>query len=136
MLIQNYGLHWDWQHGMRGQQSKGDLLVDFSGIQVGIYVLYAGTKPIYVGRSGDGKAPSISGRLVDHERNKTGWNNFCWFGFYPVVDGILQPRKEPSTTVTEAISDIEAFAIYLLKGVAKNVASGKHKHIIEYHQVV
>jgi hypothetical protein len=134
MPIQNYGLHWNWQYGMRGKANARGPVVNFSGIQVGIYVLYAGDIPMYIGRSGDGRQPSISGRLVDHEQTKPGWDNYCWFGFLPVVNGVVERRTTLNIPISVAISDIEAFAIYVLKGIVKNDAPGKHRHMEQYFQ--
>jgi hypothetical protein len=51
-----------------------------------------------------------------------------------VIDGVVEPRSDVKTTISNAISDIEAFAIYALRGVVQNDASGKHRHMDQYVQ--
>jgi len=98
-LIANYGLYWGIEHvhwGKQGPNGGGKLLgrqrdksssqpVDFRE-QIGIYVLYADYKLVYVGQAGVGNAKLFE-RLRYH-RNvdlQGRWNQFSWFGLRRVL---------------------------------------------------
>jgi hypothetical protein len=108
--------------------------IDFHGWQIGVYALYRRGKLMYVGRSGQGKTPSISGRLVCHsqeDKNKIGkWNEYSWFGF-------RHPRWKRKTTVNlpigDCISDIEALLVHLLEP-EWNHATGRNRHMYRFEQ--
>lgn len=91
-LIKSIGLYWDTEdvHWGRGRQA-GSLLgvpddhrssepIDFRQ-QVGIYVLYADFKLVYVGQAG-AKKSKLFARLKKHRRDHLAnrWNRFSWFG--------------------------------------------------------
>ncbi|MFA7201475.1 MAG: GIY-YIG nuclease family protein [Candidatus Paceibacterota bacterium] len=92
ILIKNYGLFWKKDDVFWGKQrATGRLLgilagakrsdtVDFRN-QVGIYVLYADYKIVYIGQAGNGNA-KLFARLKNHSRDDLAgrWNQFSWFG--------------------------------------------------------
>jgi hypothetical protein len=136
MPITCYGLDWDDRYEMKGRVLGKGPLVDLT-TQVGLYVLLRHDKPVYIGRSSLGANPGISGRIVGHRYDKSeSWSKYSWFGFYPVIDGKVEKRVQPSVSIAEAISDIEALGIYLLTsaGCSINKAVGKHRHMDEYYQ--
>ena len=121
-----YGLYWErnevnWNPG-RGRQSRllgtagdGTNPVDFSN-QAGIYVLYNGMIPLYVGRT-FAENNALMTRLVRHHRDDrkgARWDKFSWFGFRRVGrDGqLVATNTNVSTdlliTFLEAVM-IEAF---------------------------
>jgi hypothetical protein len=110
--------------------------IDFEGRQIGLYVLYQRDELMYVGRSGDGKHPSISGRLRYHykeDKYKIGkWDRHSWFGFLSAAK--LSEQITISMSVGEYISDIEALLIHLNQP-KWNLSPGKHRHIQEFEQI-
>jgi hypothetical protein len=62
-LIKQFGLHWP-----RNQENL-DELEDLAGHKSGIYVLYHGAMPVYIGRG------AISARLAAVARKDPGKNN-------------------------------------------------------------
>ena len=70
-LIKQFGLHWP-----RNQENL-DEIEDLAGHKSGIYVLYHGAMPVYIGRG------AISSRLRSHakEGSKKGqfWDRLSWF---------------------------------------------------------
>jgi hypothetical protein len=118
---------------MKGRCGNADP-IDFEGWQIGLYALYQRDRLMYVGRSGDGKRPSISGRLVYHSREhklKIGkWDRYSWFGFLK-NPGV---HKKISMPVGDCIKDIEALLIHLIQP-EWNRAAGKNKHIQEFEQI-
>ena len=70
-LIKQFGLHWP-----RNQENL-DELEDLAGHKSGIYVLYHGAMPVYIGRG------AISARLRNHGKEGSKKDQFCdrfsWF---------------------------------------------------------
>jgi len=97
-----FGMYWDrnkvnWRsRKLLGVQMSGSKIIDFSE-QIGVYILYDGQRPIYVGRS----ESSIIERLYSHTKGKLSsrWNRFSWFGIYSVnANGTLD--KEISRKIS------------------------------------
>jgi hypothetical protein len=133
MPIISYGVTWNPQYAMVGRCGNADP-IDFRGWQIGLYVLYQRDRLMYVGKSGGGEEPSISGRLVYHkteDKNKIGkWDRYSWFGFLTEESA----KRTISMPVGDCISDIEALLIHLTHP-EWNRAPGKHKHIQEFEQI-
>ena len=119
-----YGLYWgrdkvNWNPG-RGRQ-RGGLLgtagdgtgqVDFSN-QAGIYVLYNGMAPVYVGRTA-AENNALMTRLVSHhndDRKGARWDRFSWFGFRPVGDDGQLVTTDTSVSTDLLITFLEAVMI-------------------------
>jgi hypothetical protein len=70
-LIKQFGLHWP-----RNQENL-DEVEDLAGHKSGLYVLYHGAMPVYIGRG------AISARLRSHgkegSRKEQFWDRFSWF---------------------------------------------------------
>jgi hypothetical protein len=70
-LIKQFGLHWP-----RNQENLEEM-EDLAGHKSGIYVLYHGAMPVYIGRG------AISTRLRSHgqegSRKDQFWDRFSWF---------------------------------------------------------
>jgi len=92
ILIKNIGLFWRMKdvfwgkpkvpgnlHGIRVGAKRKEF-VDFRE-QVGIYVLYADYKIVYIGQAGNGNAKLFT-RLKTHLSDDLSgrWNQFSWFG--------------------------------------------------------
>ena len=122
--VSGYGLYWDrdkvnWNPG-RGR-SRGGLLgsagdgtdtVDFS-TQAGIYVLYNGMTPVYVGRT-TAENNALLTRLVSHhndDRKSARWDKFSWFGFRPVSDDNQLVTTDASVSTDLLITFMEAVMI-------------------------
>jgi len=158
MFITSYGLFWsrsevNWHPG-KGARNKFRLLghvgetaktlrvVDFLN-QKGIYILYNGHGPYYVGIT---KEKGFGLRLKDHCRNQHAdkWDRFSWFGFCAVQKGkdenderlyklkaklALAKFGSPSETIT----DTEALLIRAMG--LWNVNKTKFKKATEWLQV-
>ena len=99
-LIQCYGLRWkkdDVYWGEGGQGNAGVLWgcrkghkgidVDFRD-QIGIYILYANERVVYVGQTGS-KDQKLFGRLNKHRNTDHlvgRWDSFSWFGLRGVTE--------------------------------------------------
>ncbi|WP_395369832.1 HTH domain-containing protein [Komagataeibacter diospyri] len=90
-LINAFGMFWErnwitWSTTPKllGQQQIGALSVDFFK-QIGVYLLYDGSKVVYVGRVID---QPLGRRLFQHTRDRLQgrWNRFSWFGLYPLKE--------------------------------------------------
>ena len=70
-LIKQFGLHWP-----RNQENLEEI-EDLAGHKSGIYVLYHGAMPVYIGRG------AISARLLSHGKEGSKkdqfWDRFSWF---------------------------------------------------------
>ena len=117
-LINAFGMFWDrdrvqWQPTMPrllGVQQAGSAPVNFT-MQAGVYILYDGSRPIYVGRVTETR---LGRRLHDHTRDRlTGrWNRFSWFGVRGVCDnGELTPPPTGEIGVMGLIATMEALLI-------------------------
>jgi hypothetical protein len=80
-LIKQFGLHWP-----RNAENLEEI-EDLAGHKSGIYVLYHGAMPVYIGRG------AISARLLSHakegSRKEQFWDRFSWF----VVGNSKQERE-------------------------------------------
>ena len=89
-LIKQFGLHWP-----RNQENL-DELEDLAGHKSGIYVLYHGAMPVYIGRG------AISARLRSHGREGSKkeqfWDRFSWF-----VIGKTASERELESLLLEAL---------------------------------
>lgn len=132
-MIFNHGECWEYEKS--GWGKCGRLKVNFA-TQIGIYVLYRGDKPIYVGRACKGKG-TIGKRLDYHwkRRNKRRWTSYSWFGFKPDRnDGTLGNPPNKAVGYEAEICDVEALLIYLLN-TPRNDIAGKHRHIKRFNQL-
>ena len=124
-IIRNYGLFWteldtDWGkrgaagslRGVKAKNSTGPD-IDFAE-QVGIYVLYADYRIVYVGQTGSGDQKLLR-RLRDHRRDHLAgrWNQYSWFGTRSVnLNGSLKAEQDGlSTSVPLALDHMEAILI-------------------------
>ena len=89
-LIKQFGLHWP-----RNQENL-DELEDLAGHKSGIYVLYHGAMPVYIGRG------AISARLRSHgkegSKKEQFWDRFSWF-----VIGKTASERELESLLLEAL---------------------------------
>jgi hypothetical protein len=89
-LIKQFGLHWP-----RNQENL-DELEDLAGHKSGIYVLYHGAMPVYIGRG------AISARLRSHGKEGSKkvqfWDRFSWF-----VIGKTASERELESLLLEAL---------------------------------
>jgi hypothetical protein len=80
-LIKQFGLHWP-----RNMENLEEI-EDVAGHKSGVYVLYHGAMPVYIGRG------AISARLRSHgkegSRKEQFWDRFSWF----VVNNAKQERE-------------------------------------------
>ena len=90
MLIKQFGLHWP-----RNKENL-DELEDLAGHKSGIYVLYHGAMPVYIGRG------AISARLRSHgkegSKKEQFWDRFSWF-----VIGKTASERELESLLLEAL---------------------------------
>jgi len=90
VLIKQFGLHWP-----RNQENL-DELEDLAGHKSGIYVLYHGAMPLYIGRG------AISARLRSHGKEGSKkhqfWDRFSWF-----VIGKTASERELESLLLEAL---------------------------------
>ena len=131
MLIRVFGLYWnpdavDW--GSRGAGNKGRLLgkakvksknhpkgktleIDFWKAR-GIYVLYDGFKPVYVGKAW---ADPLGKRVRDHltDRFAGRWDMFSWFSTSTMNSTSKDTRTAGARQVQpeEVVSTLEALSI-------------------------
>ena len=117
-LINAFGMFWSrdqvmWDPtdpALLGVQQAGSKTVNFAN-QAGVYILYDGSRPIYVGRVTE---PRMGKRLRDHTRDRlTGrWDRFSWFGVRGVREnGTLSAIPSAELAVTELIATMEALLI-------------------------
>ena len=122
--VSAYGLFWErdkvcWnpgkgkslQYELPGTADGADSPVDFGG-QAGVYILYNGPIPVYVGRT---TKDHLFQRLRDHttDKHKSRWNRFSWFGFRAVNDesGQLSTAEEQSFSTSQLIEILETVII-------------------------
>lgn len=117
-FLNAFGMFWrrdevDWEQrgqSLLGAQLKAAQAVNFAE-QVGVYILYAGDRVIYVGRITE---PRLGARLWDHTRDRlTGrWDRFSWFGVRAVAeDGTLGPVPGGNFAVEMLVTTMEALLI-------------------------
>jgi hypothetical protein len=89
-LIKQFGLHWP-----RNQENL-DEIEDLAGHKSGIYVLYHGAMPVYIGRG------AISARLQSHakegSKKEQFWDRCSWF-----VIGKRESERELESLLLEAL---------------------------------
>ena len=122
--VSGYGLYWDrdkvnWnpgqgrrRGGLLGSAGDGTDPVDFSN-QAGIYVLYNGMTPVYVGRT-TAESNALMTRLVSHhndDRKSARWDKFSWFGFRPVGENNQLVTTDASVSTDLLITFMEAVMI-------------------------
>ncbi|WP_218830264.1 HTH domain-containing protein [Rhodococcus sp. 14-2496-1d] len=141
-LINAFGIFWHRDETMwsekpirlLGEQQSGSAPVDF-GEQVGVYLLYDGSRIVYVGRVTE---PRMGLRLWEHtrDRHKGRWDRFSWFGVRPVDDnGILAAARSDSIEVNTLIATMEALLIEGLEP-PQNRRKGDGFNAVEFIQVI
>ena len=89
-LIKQFGLHWT-----RNAENLEEI-EDVAGHKSGVYVLYHGAMPVYIGRG------AISARLLSHakegSRKEQFWDRFSWF-----VVGSTKQERELESLLLEAL---------------------------------
>ena len=89
-LIKQFGLHWP-----RNPENLEEI-EDLAGHKSGIYVLYHGAMPVYIGRG------AISARLLSHakegSKKEQFWDRFSWF-----VIGNAKRERELESLLLEAL---------------------------------
>jgi hypothetical protein len=120
-IIRAFGMYWrrdliKWKSNPKllGKATIGAAQINFSK-QIGVYLLYDGERPIYVGRSVPG---SIGQRLYDHTRDRLSgrWSRFSWFGLLEASGSEVNPNLVFNLNKTEPlIKLIEAILIEALE---------------------
>lgn len=145
-MIKAYGRLWkrefvDWsKKGLHGtfqyepKNAKARKVDTNCWNQRGIYVLYQGYEPVYVGRVGTGETTNIGNRLNAHRTNKweDKWDRFSWYGVCAINKTDGQVRDAPKTladTPDKIISDLEAIAIFISDTKNKRAESLKADEI-------
>lgn len=139
-LINAFGMFWDrdgvyWRTRrprLLGVQQSGSASVDFAD-QAGVYVLYDGSRAIYVGRVTE---PRMGQRLFEHTRDRLSgrWNRFSWFGVRGVrADGELTPIPAIEIGLTSLIATMEALLIEGLEP-PQNRRQGEGFNAVEFIQ--
>jgi hypothetical protein len=89
-LIKQFGLHWP-----RNAENLEEV-EDIAGHKSGLYVLYHGAMPVYIGRG------AISARLLSHAKEGSKkaqfWDRFSWF-----VVGHTKRERELEALLLEAL---------------------------------
>lgn len=153
MLIRSVGLFWKetdvyWGAGnsagsLLGVPSNGKTSapIDFRQ-QIGLYVLYADYKVVYVGQVGSGKM-SLFGRLKQHRRDDLAgrWDRFSWFGIRVVhynAKGVPYLAKSSMTLkpqLTDVLNHIEAILIHSVEPPLNRQGGRFGENVTRYHQV-
>ncbi len=131
-MIREFGLHWSadavsWSRKPALMGKLGRARCDFF-MQQGVYVLYRGDNPLYVGEA---LKQTIGQRIRFHQRNKRSkypdepskwWNQFSWFGFKEAVAtndrrflALSTLSHKVRLTAEEGISELEALLIKTLQ---------------------
>jgi hypothetical protein len=154
MLIKAYAIHWRvedaWPPAGRGRREllgrrgahRSHLQICNFWRQQGLYILYDGYGPYYVGLVRQG---TLGNRLRTHhyvDKHAGKWDRFSWFGFCAVLGarderGIqkLKLRAELATgRLDDAIADIEALLIDAL-GPKANRHIERFRAGVEWTQV-
>lgn len=139
-LINAFGMFWSrarvyWKTTMPrllGVQQAGSSPVNFTA-QAGVYVLYDGSRPIYVGKVTESR---MGLRLFEHTRDRlTGrWDRFSWFGVRGVrPDGELTPLPASDIALVSLIATMEALLIEGLEP-PQNRRQGEGFNAVEFIQ--
>lgn len=119
-VIGAYGMYWerdkvDWKGtpALLGVQVGATKTIDFSA-QRGVYVLFDGHRPVYVGRAAQ---QAIGKRLSSHTRGRMAgrWNRFSWFGLAKPNDmGELDANDVAMNDIT-LVAALEAVLIEVME---------------------
>ncbi|MFX1740043.1 GIY-YIG nuclease family protein [Paraburkholderia kururiensis] len=109
--------------------------------QIGIYVLYADYKVVYVGQAGVGKQ-SLFSRLKQHRKDDLAgrWDRFSWFGVLRVV-GAGKNRKLASKTtalhpkLADVLNHVEGILIHAVEPGMNGQGGRFGENVTRYHQV-
>ncbi len=139
-LINAFGMYWRrdyvlWASTLRllGQQQPSSKPVDFCA-EKGVYLLYDGSKVVYVGRTTD---QPLGTRLRQHtlDRLNGRWDRFSWFGVHRVADdGTLLSDGSENFTLENLITTMEALLIEGLEP-PQNRKRGDEFRAVEFIQV-
>lgn len=147
-IIQNYGLFWceklvNWR-GVKGDpcalygaaEKKADAdVVDFRE-QIGIYVLYANYRLVYVGQT-EAIQDALLSRLRYHRKYdlQGRWDMFSWFGTrYVTQEGLSAPVANiPRQPTTDILDVLEALVIAISEPQL-NRQSGQFGDAVRYYQ--
>ncbi len=143
-LVKAFGMFWDagkvdWGCAtpkiLGRMYNNKEQKVDFHD-QKGVYVLYDGHRPVYVGESSKKKGV-IGKRLRTHATDKKQgrWDKFSWFGFCPVEDDdMLGDADVEINGVQSLIILLESVLIEIVEP-SLNRQQGNGLKDIEYMQV-
>ena len=90
MLVEQFGLHWP-----RNQENL-DEIEDLAGHKSGIYVLYHGAMPAYIGRGA--MSPRLRNHAKEGSKKEQFWDPFSWF-----VIGKAKSEREREALLLEAL---------------------------------
>ncbi|MDO5704296.1 MAG: GIY-YIG nuclease family protein [Paracoccus sp. (in: a-proteobacteria)] len=119
-VVKSAGIFWnasrvDWKAKPKllGQQQAGSYTVDFSE-QIGIYILYDGSRVVYLGRAVE---RPLGIRLAEHLKDRLNgrWDRFSWFGLRGVSETGNLTGPEFSANQKQIISLMEAILIEALE---------------------
>ncbi|TGM85382.1 winged helix-turn-helix domain-containing protein [Leptospira licerasiae] len=138
-IITAFGMFWNrnkvvWESNSKlyGKQNQNSKSVNFSN-QIGVYILYDVSRPIYVGRTTD---QTIGIRLYNHtyDRLSGRWDRFSWFGLKEVnEDGSLSDYNIRTVSAEHLIVSLEAILIESLEP-GLNRKRGDSFSAVEYLQ--
>ncbi|TAJ93635.1 MAG: GIY-YIG nuclease family protein [Gammaproteobacteria bacterium] len=149
-LIATAGFFWDAEHVTWGGKNKKGKLegvpssakkacpIDFSD-QVGIYVLYAEYKIVYVGQTGKGRQALLK-RLRAHRTDDLAgrWDKFSWFGVRRVLkNGTLSKKNavfHPS--LIDVLDQVEGILIHSAEPPLNRQQGRLKKKVTRYLQDV
>lgn len=139
-LINAFGMFWSrdrisWKTNrpkLLGLQQSGSAIVDFAS-QKGVYVLYDGSRVIYVGRVTESR---MGQRLFEHTRDRFEgrWDRFSWFGVKRV--GHAGELIEPPSSGIAVFSLISTMEALLIEGLEppQNRRQGDGFNAVEFIQ--
>lgn len=140
-LINAFGMYWRrdlvvWtvvDPKLLGKQQPSSEPVDFCE-QKGVYLLYDGSKIVYVGRTTD---QILGQRLRQHTADRLNgrWDRFSWFGVFRVEeDGSLSSDKPEDFTLENLVTTMEAILIEGLEP-PQNRKRGDEFRAVEFLQL-
>ena len=136
--IQALGMFWrrDWvswstNPSLFGVQQQNATPVNFCN-QRGVYLLYDGRDPVYVGRATD---QPLGRRLCQHTTDRLNgrWDRFSWFGLWAVSDTGVLTENDVQLSVGQVIIELEAVLIETMEAPL-NRRRGDGLRAIEYIQ--
>ncbi|WP_199028735.1 GIY-YIG nuclease family protein [Ralstonia sp. ASV6] len=152
MLVRTVGFFWREDHVFWGKgnqagrllgvppNGKTSIPVDFRE-QIGIYVLYADYKVVYVGQAGVGKQ-SLFTRLKQHRKDDLAgrWDRFSWFGLLRVVGTGVNQKLASRTTalhpnLPDVLNHIEGILIHAVEPSMNSQGGRFGENVTRYHQV-